>query len=217
SRVNAIPEAVELMISNPANLQEQLNKLASQNVNDDLSKYFYQSGITHQHNISVAGNTTNLSYIFSIGSDKKTGNLVGSSYDRITLRTSNQYKVNEHLKADASILYTQSRTIEGGNEGMDIAKFNRGLSPYARLVDDDGSALPYYHIHRKPFLDTVGNGSLQDWSYRPYDEITLRSNTDKVRDMLLNTGLQYSFFNGLTAELKYQYQNQLGNMREVNS
>lgn len=217
SRTVAIPEAVELMIANPADLQERLDKLAGQNVYDDISKYFYRSSVNQQHNISVSGNASNLSYMFSTGYDKNLESLVGTSYDRISLRSSNQYRFNERLKAEASILYTQSRQISGGNDGMNIGSFNNGVSPYARVVDDNGNGLPYYHIHRKPFLDTVGNGSLQDWLYRPYDEIKLRSNTDKVRDMLLNTGLQYTFWDGLTAEIKYQYQNQLGNMREVNS
>lgn len=217
SRVSAIPEAVELMIANPLDLQDQLERLESQNVYDELSKYFYRSGLNQQHNISISGNTPNLAYMFSTGYDNNLGNKVGTSYDRITLRSSNQYKFNENLTADASILYTQSRNIEGGNEGMDIAMFNKGLSPYARLVDENGAALPYYHTHRKPFLDTVGNGRLRDWLYRPYDEIRLRNNTNRIRDFILNTGVQYSLLNGLTAEIKYQYQNQSGTTRETNS
>lgn len=217
SRSSAIPQAVELMISNPADLNEQLENLKRQNVYEDLSKYFYRSSVNQQHNISVSGREKNLSYMFSAGYDKNLEHLIGSSYDRITLRSSNQYKINKNLTAQASLQYTQSNNKQGGNDGLNTANFSRGLSPYTSLVDDQGNSLPYYHIHRKPFLDTVGKGRLQDWTYRPYDEISLRTNTDKVTDMLLNTGIRYEIFDGLTAEVKYQYQNQIGNLREINS
>lgn len=216
SRGAAIPEAVELMIANPANLQEQLQKLAQQDVYADLSKYFYRREISQQHDIAVSGKTHDLSYSFSAGYLKNLESLVGNSHDRISLRSSNQYTFNKRLKADVSMIYTQSQNLRGGNEGVDFARFNSGLSPYAKLVGEDGEALPYYHLHRKPFLDTVGSGNLLDWTYRPYEEIYLKNSKEKIRDILVNSGVQFTILNGLTAGVKYQFENQLGTTRDVN-
>lgn len=211
SRLNAIPEAVELLIENPADLESRLLALGNQDVRNDIHRYFYQNSLTQQYHVNISGMQDKVNYMFSGGFDKKKMNMVDEDYNRVNLRTSNSFQLSENLRLDAGMQYVQSQEGNGENLGLTGKYGTGGFSPYTRLVDDYGNAMPFYGNYRKSFIDSHENTDFLDWTYRPYDELFLQRNTVKLRDILVNTGINYKLMKGLSVDLKYQFQNQFTN------
>src|SRR5690606_33846804 len=89
--------------------------------------------------------------------------------------------------------------------------------PYARLVDDEGNALPLYNKagRSQSYLDTAGQGLLLDWTYRPYDELFARNNHTTLHDLRFNQQLTYNILPGLDLGLFYQYNNGFRNREDL--
>lgn len=216
NRLAVVPDAVELMIANGSDLETQLSRLASQDVKKDLRKYFYQGILNSQNAINISGAGAKMQYYISTGLDNGRSQLVGKTNQRFTLRSNNRFKVNEKLGFEATISYIRTNNKSGNNEGMGTAPSGAyTLSPYTRLADDKGTALPVYLNYRKAFLDTVGNGRLLDWTYRPLDEIRRENHRVDKQDLLFGVSADYKIVEGLQASLQYQYQNQSGNGKDI--
>ncbi|WP_257670480.1 SusC/RagA family TonB-linked outer membrane protein [Parapedobacter tibetensis] len=210
SKTNPIPQAVELMIANPNDLESRLAQLATRDVRDDLADYFYRTSTNQQYNLNVSGSQDRIAYYMSGGFDRNLSNLVGETYNRVSLRSGNTFKVNDRLKIEATINFFWVNEVSGDNSGYyTSASAASSLSPYTKLVDDENNALPVYLSKRKGYVDTVDNGRLLDWNYRPYDEIDNERHTTDTRDYLVNVGSTYQLLEGVELQVKYQFQNQL--------
>jgi len=207
-RVSPIPEAVELMIANDADLPIELEKLRQYDARKDIERYFYQNSVNQQYNLNISGAQDKLTYFFSAGYDANRSNLVGQNYERISLRNATTYRLTDKLQLQGTMQYIQSTERTGDNPGMNtgIGYGLNGLSPYTRLVDENGVAQPYHSYYRKAFIDTAGSGNFLDWNFRPYDEIRLQRTSDNIRDILVNATARYEILKGLQAEILYQYQ-----------
>lgn len=210
-----IPGAVELMIANPSDLEEKLDKLKSYDVRRDLERYFYRPSLQQQHSFQVSGNDKRLNYLFSAGYDNDRKQLEGEGSERISLRTSTSYRLTDKLNIGASVNFVQNNHETGNNMGIasDFMATGKGISPYAQFADVDGNPLPYYSNFRKGFIDTVGSGYLMDWTYEPLAEIDRTQTMDRVRDLVMNFSSEYQFLPGVGISLLYQYQNQNRNNR----
>ncbi|APU98518.1 hypothetical protein BV902_21055 [Sphingobacterium sp. B29] len=216
NRIAVVPDAVELMIANAPDLDAQLAQLAGQDVKEDLRKYFYQGTLNSQNAVNVSGANDRMQYYISTGLDQGRSQLVGTSNQRFTLRSNNRFKVTDRLGFETTISYIRTNNKNGNNDGMGTAPSGTyTLSPYARLADDNGKALPVYLNYRKGFLDTVGNGRLLDWTYRPLDEINRETHSTDKQDLLFAVSADYKVLDGLQASLQYQYQHQSGNGRDL--
>ncbi|MBE8719659.1 SusC/RagA family TonB-linked outer membrane protein [Sphingobacterium pedocola] len=209
-RVNPIPEAVELMIENPTDLEERLAELKTNDVREDLGRYFYRPSLQQQHSVQLSGHQDRLNYVFSSGYDHDRTQLVGQATERITLRTVTSYKLTEKLRLGTTISFIQNNLQKGNNDGIasDYLGTGNGISPYARFADVDGNPMAYYSNFRKGFVNTVGDGYLMDWTYRPLEEIHRTKTDNKVRDLLMNLSADYSVIPGVGLTMLYQYQNQ---------
>lgn len=209
-RTTPIPEAVELMIANPIDLEEQLRKLGSHDVRDDIAKYFYQSSVRQQHSFNLSGSQDKINYYLSSGFDRNVSNLVGEDYQRFSLRTSNTFQVNDKLQFNATINYSQIVDKAGNNKGMRTSSTPfRDLSYYSRLADPDGDSLPVFLDYREGYLYSMrDDGKLLDWIYKPIDEISEEQHNNHSRDYLVSVGGKHEIINGLNVDLKYQFQNQ---------
>ncbi len=189
-----------------AQVDSQIEAMKNIDVRNEIAKYFYQTSISQQHSISLGGVTSHINYYLSAGWDHSIGGLVGSSSDRYTLRSQNSFKLTQRLKLDAGINFIQSYNRSGNNPGYGLSTGNKGLYPYARLVNDQGAALPLVNNMRTIFTDTAGGGRLLDWKYRPVEDISFTANRHEINDYLVNIGLKYQFNTDLNLELKYQFE-----------
>ncbi len=66
--------------------------------NTDWFKEITQNGLVHNYNLTLSGGTPNLLYSFSAGYFGDQGVLRGAEFDRITLRSNNEYRPFDRLK-----------------------------------------------------------------------------------------------------------------------
>lgn len=209
NRASAIPEAVELMIANPVDLDQRLQELTAHSVLNDLSRYFYQPAVKQQYSVNASGGQDRIRYYFAAGLDNNRGQLVGEKGRRVSIRASNTYQITSRLSMDAGVNFIDAQEQSGNNDGVNTsATAQFSLSPYSRLADDEGNSLPVYVPRRKGYVDTVGGGYLTDWNYRPLDELSNEVHTVNRRDYLVNAGLNYKLWKGVELMAKYQFQNQ---------
>ena len=192
-----------------AQANAQIDAFKGYDVRNDEKKYLYRTGVNQQHSVNVSGSTPNVNYYLSAGWDHNLNNLVASQNDRISLRTLNTFKVSRDLQVDAGINYTQTIAKNGNNPGSTYVSPISGKSfyPYAQLADAKGNPLPVYTDYQQSYLDTAGGGGLLDWTWKPIADIYNENNTTTTEDFVVNVGLRYRIFKGLSAEVKYQYEN----------
>ncbi|WP_158085277.1 SusC/RagA family TonB-linked outer membrane protein [Niastella vici] len=191
-----------------AEANAQLDQLRTQDKRTDLKKYFYRPSVNQQYALSASGGSNNNNYYFSVGYDKNLDNLVRNQYDRITLTANNSFSwLQKKLELNTGIIYTESKAQYNNRE---LANLNY---PYLDLVDDNGNALTVPIDLRQSYKDTAGgrdkangiNGILQDWDYKPYNELKYSDNATKTTDYRLNADIKYSILKGLEFTALYQY------------
>lgn len=172
-----------------------------------IRDHLYRQAINSQYALNVSGTTGNISYYCSAGWDNNTGDLVGSSADRITLRTQNTFRITNRLQADAGISFIQNISKQGNNPGYGLnSGYGKSLYPYAGLVDDNGAATVLVKDNRLAFTEKAATAGLLNWQYNPINDISQNELKTANTDYLLNTAIRYTIIPGLQAELKYQYE-----------
>jgi TonB-linked SusC/RagA family outer membrane protein len=210
ARYTRIPEVVELIISNPLDLETRLNALAEIDVRNDLEKYFYRTAVTQQYSVNMSERNEKTSYYLSAGFDKSISNLVGQNSHRVSIRSANTFKVSDRIELNAVINIFHVKDEKGNNVGHSVPYgASTAFSPYTRLADNNGNPLPVHLMLRKSFTDTVGEGKFLNWEYRPIDEINSERHLVNRKDYLINIGSTYIITEGMEAQVKYQFQNQI--------
>ncbi|TAN01569.1 MAG: SusC/RagA family TonB-linked outer membrane protein [Chitinophagaceae bacterium] len=183
----------------------QINALKSHDVRSDYLKYFYQTSVNQQYAINLSGGGANQRYYVSAGYDNDLNNLVGNQYKRTSVNANNTYSlINHKLDIMTGILFTQTYTKNNGLNPLQITSGGGSLYPYAQLANSKGDALPIAQ-YNQDYLDTVGEGQLLDWNYRPLDEIRLADNNTTGTDYQVNLGITYKLTPYLSVTGKYQY------------
>jgi TonB-linked SusC/RagA family outer membrane protein len=208
--VELLNEARNGLISSSA-ADAQINALRNYDVRKDFDKYIYRTGINQQHALSMSGGNQSANYFFSAGYDKNLYNLMNSGYDRVTIKSSNTFRPFKHTEVQAGLQYTSSNASDENSlspygYGQIVSAGKSALYPYAQLADANGNPLPIAKDYRLGFVDTTGAGKLQNWQYKPLQEVQQADNHTKAQDILLNLGIKYYFSSHLSAEAKYQYE-----------
>ena len=209
-------EATGLISTEEAN--DQIEQYKKNNALKDIQKYMYRPSQSEHNDINVSGNTPKVNYYMSAGWDRSLSPLVSYQSNRVTLRTRNTFKISKNFQINAAMSYVQNISENGNNPGYLLnSGAGKGLYPYAQLVDQKGMPEAIVRDYRKTWVDTVGGGSLLNWTYNPIEDIYNEKNTVQTRDYVANAGINYSFNSSLKAEIKYQYENQVINGNDFNS
>lgn len=176
-------------------------------------KYFQQQAIQQQYALNYGVGGQQLTYNGSIGYDKNKGTYVGDGSERISLR--NQWILKPNLKThlQAEITYTESNFDNNGLGPLAGLRPNGGKSryyPYVSFADEQGNALAIEQNYRKAFTDTAGHGLLQDWGYRPLDEIKISQHQTKNQHLLIGTRVERYLFKDFKLSAQYRYERTLG-------
>ncbi|MBX3240455.1 MAG: SusC/RagA family TonB-linked outer membrane protein [Chitinophagaceae bacterium] len=179
----------------------RINALRNRDVRDDFNRLIYQPAVNQQYALNARGGSGNMAYAFNVGWDKNISELA-ERYQRINIGSDNTFALVKNLRIHAGIQYTQSNTTSGkpGYYAIPWPGYS-ALPPYTSLTE------PLYH-YRAPYIDTAGDGKLLDWKYYPTDDWQHSRGESKLQDILLNTGISYTAFKGLTADVKYQFEQQ---------
>lgn len=202
-----------------ADAARQLAQLRQYDVRGDVGRYFVQNSASQQYAVNASGGTAKFSYYCSLGYDGNRGNNVGNTYSRLTARSDNIFRPLPHLELSGYMVYTKAESRSAGIDYTSLLPTGVGeqLAPYTRLADDGGHALAIPEGFRMEYLDTIRQAGLLDWHYRPLDELRYRDQVYRQSDTRLGAGVKYGFGEGISAEVKYQYEKGLSNSRDFSS
>ena len=185
----------------------QINSLRNLDVRNDFNRYLYQQSVSRQIALTVRGGSAKNNWLLSTGADKNSSNLA-AGYQRINLQLQNQLRLAKNLELTSSVYYTQSENSTGKPGYKEVSSYNNGIAPYTSFADNAGNPIAIPYNYRTTYIDTAGQGKLLDWHYYPLTDWQNSQTTVTLRDVLVNTGLKYKILDGLTIDLKYQYENQ---------
>jgi len=167
-------------------VDDQIARLASHSSLDDLKKYFYRTSLSQQYHINVAGGRCTDKYYASFGYDYDPTALVRNQYERYTLRGSyTAHPFTPNLETSVTLNFANIHQ-QNNNAGTLGANY-----PYARAADDRGYPAIVTHLYNPGYIDTAGNGYLQDWHYRPLQELQLADNHTSRTILNVQTALEW--------------------------
>ncbi|SKB40453.1 SusC/RagA family TonB-linked outer membrane protein [Daejeonella lutea] len=211
---------VEILIArrdgklSPAAADEQLARLASNNVMDDFEKYIYKNSFNQQYAVNVHGGSEWNSYYVSAGFDKNT-NFTSGQYDRLTLRADEVISLGKKVKIRPNIAYSSGKEIAGmPGIGEIFPGQNTTLYPYARLADDQGNPAILTKDYRTSFVTNIEDKGLLNWQYRPLEDYKYQELRTDQKSLILNMGVDYQILSGLTAKVQYQFENSRTDYRD---
>lgn len=202
-----------------ADATTQINILRQYDVRNDMKKYLYQTGLNSQNSLNLKGGSAEYNYYFSAGYDDNLSNVKGNGYKRLTMDTRQNFKPFKNLEINAALNYTQSR-VQRDNILQDIitgGPAGKVAYPYTRLADEQGNPLAMIKDYPNSFKDAALAQGFLDWNFVPLNELNYSDNKTSMSDTRLQTGLRYEAGRFLTAEIKYQFEQQLSNGRDVRS
>lgn len=188
---------------------------------DQFLQYLYRNSLHQQNSLQVSGGGARSGYFFSLGYDRTNAYLKGDDDQRISIRTSQYYRVLKNLEINTGVAYNVSGNHresigEWGTGNFSVGK-NRSHPLYMLLADAAGNPVAYESYYKSQFLDTVGGGKLLDWRYRPLQEPDAVSNKTRLNSFTGNLGVSYRIIPSLRLELNYQYQQSTSDRRIIRS
>ena len=195
-------------------LRSALDYYRKVDVRDDLSRFFYRTGINQQYAVELTGGGENYNSDSSVGYDDNKNAPVGSRFSRINLNHQNRIRPMANLEINIGVKYGVIR--QDNNQLSTIQMLvGRDVYPYAQLVGENGEPLIIERDYRAAYIDDLeATGNFLDWRYRPYEELSLADNSVLTSNILLNGGVEYTLFPSLTGEIRYQYEQQNTNNRQ---
>jgi len=105
--------------------------------------------------------------------------------------------------------FTQSNNASGKpGYGQIFSENPSGFYPYMQLADAKGNPLPIVKDYEFNYAKTTGNGLLENWLYYPLEDYKHTPATSSNTDMTANFDAAYKIIKGLSADVKYQYERQ---------
>ena len=151
----------------------------SDDINTDWQDLYYQTGVSHSHDLSVAGGTNGGSYSFGAGYYKDESVVPTEGYDRVSIRGNFDQKVGQWFRFGLST-NTSYRKTEGVNNMYAVLCASPLSSPY----DADGNLKRYNAL---PADDQV---------------VITKDVVERDKDVWLSENKGIGTYNTLFAELK---------------
>ena len=150
-------------------------------VNTDWRSYIYQTGISHNHALTVSGGSASTSYFLSAGYSNQEGILAGNAFERIGIRANIEHQVTDWFKLTANSNYSKSknRSFNSGSlPGTTLSTTGAGrlalvLAPNVPAYNADGS----YNLNATGGQLGSGNNLLAFPLYNPVALYDLSRNT----------------------------------------
>ncbi|MBB1643619.1 SusC/RagA family TonB-linked outer membrane protein [Sphingobacterium sp. UME9] len=185
----------------------ELQRLRGIDARDQLNQHMYRAGVNQQYYLGLQGGSEKLSWSSAAGYDRNRDNL-GEGYRRLNLRFENTYKPLESLSIRTGIYYTESGT-RSGRLGYGGIFMNGGVFvPYMELADQDGQPKVVFNAWNNSYINSVGQGVLQDWNYYPLTDWQHNTSSSRSSNMLATAALDYKILPGLNASVNYQFERQ---------
>lgn len=138
-----VSSVVELLASQrtgtitTTDLSNKLNTLRSLNINDQLSKYFYQKATNQQYALNLSGGSNKATYYFSVGYDKNLPSVKENAYQRLTLNTQNTFRPFSRLELNVGLNVIQTN-LKTDNT---LSQTANSIFPYTQIADVFSSSM----------------------------------------------------------------------------
>ena len=187
--------------------KQELIDIANRGVwEDDLQEYIFRRMVHQQYNVALRGATERLNYAFSASFDEEKSYLQGNKDQRVLLNLNSSAKLTKNLIFDLSINTTFSKEWDNGTS---IAEITEWLSPWSRLVDDEGNFMhvPTASTIYEPVYELEYAGKTPaDWTYNPVPDREHVSDVAKTMSYRIQGGFNYNTSWGLNLSAKGQYE-----------
>ena len=149
------------------------------NTNTDWQDLYYRTGVSHNHDLSVAGGTNGGSYSFGAGYYHDESVIPTEGYDRISVRGNFDQKVGEYFRFGLST-NNSYRKSQGVNNMYAVLSASPISSPYDE------------------------NGNLKRYNALPADDqvVVTKETVERDKDVWLSENKGIGSYNTLFAELK---------------
>jgi TonB-linked SusC/RagA family outer membrane protein len=151
----------------------------SENTNTDWQDLYYQTGISHNHDLSVAGGTNGGSFSFGAGYYKDESVVPTEGYDRISVRGNFDQKIGKWFRFGLSTNNSYRKT-----QGVNNMYAVLGSSPLSSPYDADGNLKRYNAL---PADDQI---------------VVTKETVERDKDVWLSENKGIGSYNTLFAELK---------------
>lgn len=206
----------------------ELKRLSGIDLRNQYSDEFYRNRVQQQHVLNIQGGSEWMRYFFSAGYDKELSAERGNGLDRITMRADNSIKLSSRLDLNVgvNVAWTKNEANGLGLFGLQgESPYSLGSTlttqyaylPYQELRDAAGNALSAPRDIPDEYNNYLQGFGMQDWSYRPADEPRFRNNTTRGQDTRITVGLAYRLHKNLTADLKYQFEGNFSENKDIRS
>ena len=182
--------------------EKLLDVYRNHDVRNDYNNLFYRKAVYQQYNLNLSGGGKAVAYNFTAGYDNEINNLAGRNH-RLNFKSNNTIHASKILSIDIGASYAKSYNREGGPD-----YFATQLPLYTRFVTEDGAPIAYYKDYRQPYIDTLGEGLLNDWHYFPATDYKHNRITNDVSDFIGNLGFKVDLPLGFKFIARYQFERQ---------
>ncbi len=166
----------------------------------ELEENYYRNAVNQQYFLQAQGGGDNHNLLFSAGYDRNLYSVIGNSNERITLNAKSDFRLlADRLRLSTGIYLGKATTRTGTNVPTGYA--------YDILQDGLGNHLPITSLLDRRYIDQQAGSGLLDWNFIPLDEIGMVDNSVNGMDYRINASLNYKLFEGLDAQVVYQYWN----------
>lgn len=191
----------------------QINALRNGDLRRDMSKYLYQNTVKQQYALNLSGGANKYTYYFSAGFDKNRNSEKGNGFNRISLNSNQVFRPIEKLELSVGLSYNQNSQSTSNAISMLSNMGREQMYSYARLVDENGNAAVLIKDHSNTLKQKALSEGLLNWDFIPLNEIDYQDNKVKQSEARINAALKYTIFESLSAEARFQYENQKINAR----
>ncbi|MGJ1537999.1 SusC/RagA family TonB-linked outer membrane protein [Sphingobacterium multivorum] len=187
-------------------LQKNIAYFENKDVRNVLKEVVLRNSLLEQKYINL--NTSNEQNAFSLGITHDRGiNSFDGKDSKLGLRMSNRTKVWKGAELNIGTFYTQASNKNGKTDLSNLKIGNRTV-PYLDLIDQNGIALPIYHLYSKSFIESIEPGKLLDWNYYPLEDYKYNDIKGDRKHLMGNFSLQQNLIKGVNVEVRYQYENE---------
>lgn len=203
--ISAVVEVLDQVRTGKLSAEQADRKLSEYGKIDsreDYGKYFFRNKLESQQYVGISSASSQFRNVIGIGYDKSLGERVSVDQQRFNLRTSTQWTgLNDRVNVDLNIWYTGNRHNNGNAAGY------TPRYPYDRFIGKDGQPVEASGAGslRRSYTDTVANGLLLDWKYRPLEELNNRWNNFTSNDQQLryDLGLAGRLYRSISLKLNF--------------
>ncbi|WP_333577762.1 SusC/RagA family TonB-linked outer membrane protein [Sphingobacterium sp.] len=193
--------------------EAQIDALRSGSLRNDMSKYLYQQAVKQQYALNLNGGTNKYTYYFSAGLDRNQNAEKGSGFSRVSLNSNQVFRPLKKMELSVGLSYNQNTQSNTNVVSMLSNMGREQMYPYARLVDENGNFAVLTKDHSNVLKQSASSAGLLNWDFIPLNEIDYQNNKVRQSETRINAALKYNILESLSAEARFQYENQKGNSR----